>query len=322
MGTSLKENRNSWFARIIVIVLAIAFIVGLGYTGGFQGVSGGVAAEVNGEPIPIQYYHLVRGRIFNEQTKNLDKIPLELREAIDRVSLAFLIDRKLLAQGARSLGFRALPENVASAVKANPSFSPDGVFAGPEYYKYVVTQQLGMTVSSFEETIRDEELVMKMAALASVSSAWSPLELEILFSFAGEKVKADYISFDSRSEARKALKKLQSSGDLSAVASEFGKETVTTPFFTRFEVPDNLDVSLFALTPSSPVAEMVFSSDGVHTVAVLSERQAEKPQTVQDKVRIATEYMQGRGADRDVMNDWMMILYSKADIKENRELLR
>lgn len=322
MGTSLKENRNSWFARIIVILLALTFIVGLGYTGGLPGggVSAGVALEVDGEPVSIPYYQLVKKRVYESQTAGMDKVPVEILDAIDYATVNFLIRRKLLTRKARALGLRVSDEEIRKTIITNPAFLHEGSFVGADYYRFYVTRELGLSVSQFENSIRDENLTLKMASLSRAGVARTLEEMENLFRVTGEKIKVEYVSFDTAAEARRALDELASSDSIADVAKKFGREAALTGFFTRFEIPAHLGHEVFALTPSNPVAPKVFSLDGAHTVAVLSARKSEYPAVVRGKTLITMNAEPEPEAD--VLNDWARILFAAADVKTNKEIIK
>jgi len=322
MGTSLKENRNSWLARVIVVVLALTFIVGLGYTGGvpWGGVASGVAVRINGDSVPLSYYRQIRRQVYASRTEDLDKVPVEVQDAIDRISLALVVQRKLLAQKAHSLGFRVADGDVAAVIKSDPSFHLDGVFAGPEYYRQVVVRGMGISLKSFEETIRDEALASRLLALAQVSSVLSEREFANLFDVSGERIRVEYISFEKPEDAQNALAELFSSRDIGYVAEKFGKKTEKTPFFTRFGTASyggNV-AEAFTLQPSSPFVKRVFSSDGIYYVAAVSERKKEEPATLRRKIRIA---MRDSGREKqDVLNSWVGRLYAKAEVETGRDL--
>ncbi len=325
MGTGLKENRNSWFARIVVTVLAVAFIVGLGFTGNLplSGVAAGVVAEVNGDSIPISYYTHIRRQVYARQTENLDKVPVELRDAIDSLSLNLIIERKLLAQKARSLGLRVVDEALAKRITSINAFHLDGIFAGPEYYKDVLERGMGLTPRMFEESIRDETLAFKMLALSELSSLPSESELKNLFEVTGEKISIEYIRFEDEAKAREALAGVVSSGDIGAVAEKSGTEAVKTPFFTRFEIPPVLAANggtLFSLDSENPFVKEALYSDGHYYVVSLAERKSEEPETVLDKTMIAM-----RDPERgrvEAFSDWVRRLYSDANVKRNLEAVR
>lgn len=306
-------------------VLALTFIVGLGYTGGFpwEGVASGVAVKVNGDSVPLSYYRYVRGRIYESRTENLDKVPVDLQDAIDFLSLSFVIERKLLAQKARALGFRVADEVVAEAVRNNPGFHLDGSFGGPEYYKQAVARGMGMTPGTFEEALRDEALRDRLFAFSQVSSGLSERELANLFDVTGAKISVEFVSFETPGEAEDALAALRASGDIGAVAEKFGRGTEKTPFFTRFEARERLGPGgweMFAVQSPGAPGKRVFSSDGAHRVAVLSARKGEEPETVLRKVRIAMRDAELKKAG--IFNNWVQRLYAAAEVETNKELLR
>lgn len=193
MGTGLKENRNSWVARVIVTLLALTFIVGLGYTGGFGGgPSSGVAVTVNGDSVPFSYYRLIRQSVYNSQTADADRVTLEMQDGITRFALAVIVERKLLAQKARAMGLRVPDSNIRDAVVTNPSFQLDGEFAGADYYRRVVESAMGMTVSQFEDALRDEHLASRMLEIARASSGVTELEVETVIEAAGNAATDEF----------------------------------------------------------------------------------------------------------------------------------
>ncbi len=326
MSTGLKEKLNSWFVRAVVIFLALTFIVGLGYTGGlpWSSLATGVAAEINGDSVPLSYYQFVRRQIHRAQTENLDRVPVELQDAIDRAALSFLIERKLLAQEAFSLGLRFPDEEVGKAITGNSAFRPDGEFAGTEYYRRVVRRVMGLTVSQFENSIRDEGLVLKMVALSRVSSRLSEPELSNLFNLTGAKIKVDYIPFDSFSEAQEAFEEFLALGDIDAVAEKFSKQPQQTQFFTPFEIPDPVEsagTKLFTFPLQSRGAAIAVSPDGgVYSLAVVSGRKKADSAALTKKVQIAMS-----GADKtqdEILRNWVNNLYLRADVETSGEILR
>ena len=320
MGTSLEENINwgSWLVRVVAVILALAFIGGLGYTGGIPGTgpAAGVAVTVNGDPVPLSYYRIIRKRIYDSQTQNLDRVSVELQDAIDRVALAFLIERKLLAGKARDMGLRAPESSIRRAITENPAFLLDGEFAGVDYYKEAVRRGLGMSPGQFENMLKDNYLALQMASLSKVSSVRPDAELENLFEFSGERVKAEYIEFDDEASAQAALKSIEEGESIRSAAKQSGLKTEKTEFFSRFEIPARLGYGVFSLSPGGGAA--MFSSGGGYAVAVVLERKAEKPSTVREKIRIAKTNT-GR-AELENYAAWVGEIQSSAKVRLGKEI--
>lgn len=198
MSLDLIRKHNTWFTKSILILLAITFIVGFGFSfqqfGLLGGVPRGTAAEVNGEKISLIEFIRARENLY-EQFGQRGDIPEAMQNYISLAALNQLIDLKLLSQKAREMGFRVSDEDLGVAIRSNPAFQIDGQFIGAEAYKTFIQQSTNDTVSNFETRYREELLAQKLINLISETATVTDDELISLYRKQNEKVNLNFVEF-------------------------------------------------------------------------------------------------------------------------------
>ncbi|MCA1792003.1 MAG: SurA N-terminal domain-containing protein, partial [Thioalkalivibrio sp.] len=131
MLQSIRDKASGWLAYVIIGLIAIPFALwGLGeYLGGAGPL---VAAEVNGQDIPVRIVHQ-ETRAQREQLARMfgGEIPADVfdESAIRNAALEALIQRELLRQAAEDAGFRASGRGVIREIRGIPAFLEDGRFS-------------------------------------------------------------------------------------------------------------------------------------------------------------------------------------------------
>ncbi len=168
MLQSIRDKATGWIAYVIIGLIAIPFALwGIGEYFGAPGPL--VAAEVNGQEIPVRLVH----QETREQRQQLARmfggqIPDELfdERAIRDAALESLIQRELLRKAAEDAGFRASDEAVVREIRAIPAFHDNGRFT-PERYRTLLEAQR-MSPGDFE---RDVAQSIKLAQIQQAIEA-------------------------------------------------------------------------------------------------------------------------------------------------------
>jgi peptidyl-prolyl cis-trans isomerase D len=142
MLQSIRDKATGWLAYVIIGLIAIPFALwGLGEY--FGGAGPLVAAEVNGQEIPVRVVHQ-ETRAQREQLARMfgGEIPADVfdERGIRNAALEALIQRELLRQAAEDAGFRASGRGVIREIRAIPAFLEDGRFS-PDRYRTVLEAQ-------------------------------------------------------------------------------------------------------------------------------------------------------------------------------------
>ncbi|MGH7889271.1 MAG: SurA N-terminal domain-containing protein [Thermodesulfobacteriota bacterium] len=198
MGLELLRRSQSWFTRGILILLAITFIFGFGFSitnfGSGGAVPQGTAAEVNGEKIPLLEFYKARDTFYRQVRQQQGEIPEGYINFIGITALNQLIDLKLLVQKAKELGFKITDEELSEVIRSNPAFQVDGQFIGSEAYKSYVEQALNETVGEFETKYREELLAQKLVNFINSSAKITDEELINLYKMQNEKVNLFFVA--------------------------------------------------------------------------------------------------------------------------------
>jgi peptidyl-prolyl cis-trans isomerase D len=198
MSLNFIRNRHSWFIRGILIVIALAFIIGIGYNlsnfGAITNVPDRTAAKVNGEDVSLVNFYIMRDSL-KRQIGQEGEVPEEYMNQINVIALNQLINLKLLAQKAKSLGFRVTDEELGSAITTDPNFQIDGKFVGRDRYRQFVEQALHQEVGEFENTYRERLLAEKLARFLDETAIITNENLLEVYNKQNEKVNLYYITF-------------------------------------------------------------------------------------------------------------------------------
>lgn len=200
MSLDLIRTKHSWFTKGILILLAVTFVLGFGFSvsdfGSVVGTSGDSAAKVNGEEIPLTEFYRYREN-FRRQNPQIAQLSPQEAERVNYRILNFMIDEKLLSQKARELGFRVTDQEVNDFIKSIPAFQIDGQFIGKDRYEERIRQIFNLRPGEFENILREELLARKMEGFIYETALITEEELYNVYLRQNEKVNLYYIPFHS-----------------------------------------------------------------------------------------------------------------------------
>ena len=241
MSLDLIRKHNTWFTKGLLILLAITFVVGFGFSfqkfGQLRGVPQGTAAEVNGEKISLMEYLRVRDNLY-KQFGQQGEVPEAIQKYINLSALNQLIDLKLLSQKARDIGFRVTDEELSEAIRSNPAFQVDGQFIGAEAYKTLIAQSTNDTVGHFEMKYREELLAQKVINFINETAKVTDEELFNIYNKQNEKINLYFVEFSPENY-------------LNSV-SQPTKEEVSSYYETHrdeFKMPELRRIRYYKITP-------------------------------------------------------------------------
>ena len=153
MLQSIRDKASGWLTYVVIGLIAIPFALwGLGEY--FGGAGPLVAAEVNGQEIPVRLVHQ-ETRAQREQLERMfgGEIPADVfdERGIRNAALDALIQRELLRKAAEDAGFRASGRGVISEIREIPAFLEDGQFSSERYRAVLEAQRL--SPANFERDV-------------------------------------------------------------------------------------------------------------------------------------------------------------------------
>ncbi|HUS07790.1 MAG TPA: peptidylprolyl isomerase [Bryobacteraceae bacterium] len=148
-------------------------------------------AEVNKEPITVREVQTTLQAALKNKKIPAEMIPHYVPQLIDQ-----MIAERAVAYEAKRLGFQVSDEDVARAIRS----MLEPIFQGGEIKKEIYAQFLareGMTIPQFETNIAKNLLLLKLQSVALEGVIVTPAEIEKEYHRRKDKVKVDYLVFNS-----------------------------------------------------------------------------------------------------------------------------
>jgi peptidyl-prolyl cis-trans isomerase D len=152
-------------------------------------------------------------REFQRQARQLGGSTPQLRPFLMQQVVDGLITRNTLIYEANRLGLKAPPEEIQARLRQISLLYPGGQFVGAEAYRALIQSQMGITVQEFEQGIRRQLLIDKLAMWVTGGVSVSPDEIEQEFRRQNDRAQIEYVEFPP---ARYATQVQPSEDDLKA----------------------------------------------------------------------------------------------------------
>lgn len=193
-----EKFQYSFPLKIILIAVAASFVGwGIG-TGGRGSKNGNVIAEVMDQKITLEEFQRYYNNLVETYRRQLgEQFSPELLERLNVKKGAFdtLTQEKLQLALALKKGIVVSDDEVVKEIRTNPIFQRDGVFDQQLYENILRVNRL--QPQQFEESMRGQMTRDKLRLLITDSVKVSDLELRQAYTTDNEKVKVNYITFDS-----------------------------------------------------------------------------------------------------------------------------
>lgn len=169
---------NPWVYRIIMLVIAVTFVITMGWWG-FSDDERTVVARVGTRSISMDEYERAyrnQERAYRDALK--EQFTPELAKQLDLKHMVInsLVERQLWLDAAHQMGLTVTSRELAHSIAAIPAFETNGTGRfDPEVYRRVLAANR-LTPEAFESAQREELLIAKAKAVVSESIAVSEPE--------------------------------------------------------------------------------------------------------------------------------------------------
>ncbi len=190
------HSRTLMVKIVLGIVLGLVSVGMLLYlipmpNGQFAGGSGQTLANVDGQQISVSDVQRQLDLISQRQP-----IPQQLRGFYAKQIFNQMVFNRLLAVEASRLGLTVSNQELARQIQAIlPQAFPNGKWVGAQAYSSMVQQGFGLSVSDFEDQLRQGILQQKFRQLVTASVTVSPEQVRKEFLRRNQKAAIDYILF-------------------------------------------------------------------------------------------------------------------------------
>lgn len=186
---SMRSGTDSTFMQLVLAVVVISFI---GWGARNRNSMGDVKATVNGETITqADFGKALRNEEARRRDRSKEPLTDDQRAEMAETVLQELVRREALLQKAQELGIEVSDAEIANMLLDDPSFrsfrDKDGNF-NEEYYENLLRSNR-MSRSAFEETLREDLTLQKLAELLTLGA--SVTEASVRTAFVDENTKVE-----------------------------------------------------------------------------------------------------------------------------------
>jgi len=197
----LRQSAESWGIKIAFAIIIIVFVFYFGM-GNFNEKKEPVVAYVSGEAISAREFQKAYEDAITAMRRQNPGISAEelntpqFKQAI----LSQLVNTKLLLGAAKKMGISVSPAEMRAIISSIPAFKgPNGAF-DQSIYKNALAQN-HMTPLRFEEDFKNNQIITKLQAYASISALMTEPEAKSLYQWARETVRMDSVLFPVKTYA-------------------------------------------------------------------------------------------------------------------------
>tara|TARA_Y100001970_G_scaffold170364_1_gene208187 strand:+ start:6408 stop:7865 length:1458 start_codon:yes stop_codon:yes gene_type:complete len=147
---SIRKFSNSFLAKIVIGLIALAFVFGFGMGDMFKGKQN-ILVEINDEKITTQEFIAFVQKI-NLSSKEIERVG---KDRIFDEILANYISEKIIAKEAKQKGILLNDKSILKILTNSQEFLKDGKFSKTKYEKFMITS--GLTKPQYEKNIQDIE---------------------------------------------------------------------------------------------------------------------------------------------------------------------
>ncbi len=190
MLQKIRDKISGWFAWVFLGAIAVVFVFwGIRFESGPTAA----AAKVNGESIPVEQVRRAwQQRQTQLQQATRDELPEAVVKAEQTKLLHEFIDREVLVQHVKAMGYRVSDRDLASEIQALPELQVEGKFSRDRYAALLAAQ--GRSETQFEQEFRRDIQVAQLRNGIGISSFATQGELARRLALEGETRDFDYFT--------------------------------------------------------------------------------------------------------------------------------
>jgi len=168
-----RAIENPWFFRTLMGILAITFMISLGWWGTEENHKENILAEIDQDTISIEEYRRTyknMARFYKQILKDQFDEKRFPKQVID-----LLVEQKLWLHEASRMGLQVADSELRESILKLKGFQTNGQFNADLYHRILVSEHL--TPEKFEQQQRDEMMVDKAKTLIRQSAMLTPSEI-------------------------------------------------------------------------------------------------------------------------------------------------
>ena len=187
MLSSIRKFSKSIAGKIVIGLIAIAFVVGFGMGGSFSGKQN-IVAKINGEKITSQEFVTYLRKV-NITTEDIEKVGKS--NLLQRILMNY-ISEKIISMESKKKGFQITDRSLFNKLKDDKRFQKDGKFSEIKYEKFMISS--GLTKPFYENLVRETEMKEQLLTFYSGGIKLPSFIVNDLYKKENQSKKINYIN--------------------------------------------------------------------------------------------------------------------------------
>lgn len=294
---SKKRSRRPWIALSIVVVIALAFMLGRFQA---QNVMAKEAGNINGVKI-------TQAELYDEMIRQLGEQPGQI--------LDNLIMTKLIGMEAEKAKVKVTDADVDAELKEIKKSIPS------EEQFNAILEQNNLTLDDLKKQLISQIQIRK------IFEPQIPMKNEDLHAYfdgnkeslgTPEQIRASHILLQTKDEAEAALARLKNGADFAELAKELTVDTASKDnggdleFFSRGRMNPQFEEAAFKLNKGE-ISDVVESPNGFHIIKVTDKKSAQIPTFEEKKEEVKKRYFDEQL--NTLLPEWLDKISKGADIQ-------
>jgi peptidyl-prolyl cis-trans isomerase D len=277
----MRKHAQSWIIKIALFLIAIVFI--FWGVGSFRSERASRVAQVNGKSISVNEYQQMFRQTLERVRLSLGQQPFDEKAfyspEFKKKVLDGMIEKMLIQEYGKKLGFAVTPEELSRAIQQMPFFQENGKFSFAKYKRLL--QMNRMTPEVFENEQKTVLLETRVKAFLNEFVKVTPEEAQNYYAYLNDE-NNDMVIFFKKEEFRKQV----------AVTPEQIK-TFFNQNGSRYRTPVQVKVAYLNISPKDFVAGLTISEKEIQEYYQQNQKKFTDPKTnkvapieqVEDKVK-------------------------------------
>ncbi|MBA4394331.1 MAG: hypothetical protein C0407_12340, partial [Desulfobacca sp.] len=306
----MRRHAQSWIIKVTLFLVAIVFV--FWGVGSYRSEKASQVAQVNTTSISLPEFQKAHqqtiDKIRNAYGRQVDDKTLYSPD-FKRKVLDDLIDKKLIQEMGKELGFSVQPEELARAIQQIPLFQENGKFSLYRYKK--VLQMNHMTPEGFEAEQSITMVEERVKAFLNDFIKIEPEEVRNFYSFLNDEVNLTFLLF-KKDDYKKQI----------SVSPEQGK-TFFNQNQSRYRTPVQVKVAYLDINPKDFESKVVITEKEVQENYQQNQKNYVDPKKdkplaldqVQGKIRSALKEQKAKELARQKTEEMYDQVLSKGNLK-------
>ncbi len=170
------STKHPWILKIIILVIAVTFTIGMGWFGYDTSQQPNVVAVIGSYQVELEEFRTAYNRA-DDFYRNELKQEVPDREELKQTVMNALVEQNLWLMAADDLNLDVHPDELRQTIMKIKAFQQDGAF-NPELYHRFLARNREMSPAQFEEDLIKDLRRQKVQLLVQDVATLNPVEEE------------------------------------------------------------------------------------------------------------------------------------------------